>query len=85
MPSPYISQEDARQFCIEDFYRSFTTAVERAGGSPVAFNRQMTLRELAETLAQNGVRFTYDRTRSIDNVSASIVPCFMNPPYKQSH
>lgn len=76
-------QDQALQFCIEDFYRSFENAVQRAGGNINTIVRDpanTTMAELVDVLAQNGVRFTYDKYRSIDNVRFTSVPCFAPAP-----
>lgn len=73
-----ITQKEAHQFCVEDFYRSLEKATEDAGGSIKAFREaeRFSLKDLAELLAPNGVRFIYNRNRTIGNVSTISIPCF---------
>ena len=72
MSSPNVSQEESVQFCIDDFYTSLVKATEESGGSINAFRKpeHITLKDLAELLAPNGVRFTFLPTRSVTNVEA---------------
>jgi hypothetical protein len=74
-----ITHEEALKFCVEDFYTSLENAITAAGGR-LRIEDEMTIQELAECLAQNGVRFVYDRNRGIDNVGTITVPCFMPAP-----
>ena len=62
--------DEVTKFCIADFYESLVKATEEAGGSVNVFRRpeHVTLKDLAELLAPNGVRFTFLPTRSITNV-----------------
>lgn len=71
-------QEQARQFCVDDFYKSLKTACEEAGGNfdsvwPPGSRSGLTISALANILAQNGVRFVYDRNRDITNVKSKTV------------
>ena len=65
-----INQDQEQRFCIDDFYTSLVKATEEAGGSINAFRKpeHITLKDLAELLAPNGVRFTFLPTRSVTNV-----------------
>ena len=70
-------QDVARQFCIEDFYASLRDAISNAGGSYNVICRDtdigtVTLSQLADILAANGVRFVYDKIRTIDNVRGTL-------------
>ena len=70
--------DEVTEFCIADFYDSLATASEAAGGSARVFGKpeDVTLRDLAEILAVNGVRFMYQPSRCIDNVEFVRVPRF---------
>lgn len=77
--TPLIPPQDvARQFCIEDFYASLHDAISNAGGSYKAIIGRdtdvgtITLSQLANVLAQNGVRFVHDKKRTIDNVYGTL-------------
>lgn len=51
----------AIQRCKEEMVESFSKAIKDCGGCPKAFLRkELTLGEMMDTLAQNGVRFCYD-------------------------
>ena len=81
MSVPNISQEESARFCIDDFYTSLVKATEEAGGSINAFRKpeHITLKDLAELLAPNGVRFTFLPRRSVTNVEAYKAFRFKNP------
>lgn len=55
--------ESPEESCIRDFHDSLRAAVEQAGGAPTAI--KLDLNELAKILAPNGIRFHYDKSRSL--------------------
>lgn len=58
--------EEAR--CFLEFWNSFVSSMNKAGGisDPHAW-KDKTLYELSLVLAQNGIRFTYDKNGVIDS------------------
>lgn len=50
-----------REQHIAEFWKSFYVAIEQAGGNINRFGPEMTLLEVSEVLAQNGIRFAYDK------------------------
>ncbi len=54
------------EICREDFYEMFKQAVIDSGGNPVVERyKKMTLEEVANNLANNGIRIVYMKNRHI--------------------
>ncbi len=49
-----------REEHIAEFWKSFYLSIQRAGGNIESFHSKMTLQEVADVLAQNGIRFKND-------------------------
>jgi len=56
-PPSIHTDKKTREQHIAEFWQSFYISIDKAGGSIRSFNTKMTLQELADTLAQNGIRF----------------------------
>jgi hypothetical protein len=68
-----ITERDlAIEHCKEEFFRSLKLACSAAGGAPI-FTANTTLDEIANRLAQNGIRFTYDKRGVCSEISDSII------------
>lgn len=71
-PSPAQQKldEEIIQLCREDFWRELAKAVAAAGGTPSAIGRwkMLSLQEVVDILAQNGIRMTYDPAWHFDNI-----------------
>lgn len=67
-----------RAICIEQFWDSLQCAITRAGGV-VSTNihelRAMTLQQAVETYAQNGIRFIFDSSGVISNITPAELVC----------
>lgn len=50
-----------REYEIADFWKSFYESIQQAGGNCERFSPNMTLVEVANELAQNHIRFVYNK------------------------
>ena len=64
--SPKKSTKTASE-CQAEMLCSFYKAISQAGGDVGSFNMDMTLRDIVGSLAQNGVRFTYNKADKCSN------------------
>jgi hypothetical protein len=68
-----ITETDlAIECCKEDFFLSLKLSCEQAGGT-VRFTGKTTLDEIANTLAQNGIRFIYCKSLSCTDIPPKIL------------
>ena len=55
-----LRSSNSREKHIAEFWKSFYSSIQLAGGSINNFGPQTTMLEVSEILAQNGIRFKYD-------------------------
>ena len=58
--SPLAPRPEFKTYCEMEMYRSLLHAVEQAHGNPTQFSPNTTLCQLINSLATNGIRFTYN-------------------------
>jgi hypothetical protein len=70
---PKITREDLqKQACRANFVRRFSNALERAGsGSRAEHLLTLSLQEVVDRFAHNGLRLTYEDAAHMDNVGVS--------------
>lgn len=66
-----LTMTDAKNFCVDDFMKSYKLACDAAGGRSSSISDAQLL-HLANILAPNGIRFTYAIGRTIENVERKL-------------
>ena len=75
MKNKEITEQDlAREVCIQNFWIQLERALVTAGGSISREKlERMTVKEFAETVAQNGLYVDRDQNKSIENISKNCI------------
>jgi hypothetical protein len=60
-----------QQLCREDFYLMLQNACLKAGGGDIEKLKKMSLTELVNTLAHNGIRMVYMPDKHMDSIKIS--------------
>jgi len=69
MKTKITKNDIATEICQDDFIQSLKDSVIRAGGIADLINENLTVADLKEILAQNGVRFQFCPTARNSSVS----------------
>jgi hypothetical protein len=66
-----MNNEIKQQLCREDFYLMLQNACLKAGGGDIEKLKKMTLNDVVNILAHNGLRMTYMPEKHMDSIRVS--------------